>query len=123
MVVSPPYPCQLVLVAKLTAVLKEESVAEQVEHQQAGEVEEQHGHGVGLPAHLLVGPDPGQSVDQPLQPAERLVQPERLVLVDAGHVGAQGFGQGDQNEYVERELKDPVRRHEKSSGFNRAMTR
>jgi hypothetical protein len=39
---------------------------QQVDGQQAEDVEQEHGHRVGLPAHLLVRPDAGQPVDQAL---------------------------------------------------------
>ena len=94
-----------------------------VEDQHPREIEEEHRHGVGLPAHLLVGSDAAQPIDQPLEPAEHAIQTARPALVDAGHVCAEGLGEGEEDDQVEDELKNSVRRHEKSSGFSKASTR
>ena len=73
MVVSPAYACQLVLVTKLTAVLKARSgrtappptarpgtppvSAGEVEEKEAGQAEGQQAERVPLPAHLPLGVD------------------------------------------------------------------
>ena len=47
---------------------------ERVDDEQAREVEQEHRDGVGLPALLGVGPDAGEPIDQPLEPAEDPVE-------------------------------------------------
>ena len=47
---------------------------EQVHDQQAREVEEQHRERVGLPAHLAVGPDAREPVEEALEPPEDPIQ-------------------------------------------------
>ena len=96
---------------------------EQVDHQQAGEVEDEHSHGVRLPPHLIVGPDPGQPVDEALEPAEDAVESDRPPLVDAGHVGPERLGQRQQDHHVQGELEESIRGYEKSSGLRSASTR
>ena len=96
---------------------------QRVDDQHAGRVEEQHRRGVRLPAHLLRGPHPGQAVDQPLEPAEHPLEPERPARVDGGHEGAQRLDEREQHDQVQRDLEDPAGRHEKSSGFSSASTR
>jgi hypothetical protein len=94
-----------------------------VHRQQPDQVEDEHRRGIRLPAHLLVRVHARRSIDEALEPAECAVQPERLVLIHAGHVRAERLGQHDQNDHVQSELKDSVSSHEKSSGLSSARTR
>ena len=82
------------LVAKLTAVLNEESgvtapsfcgfsgshclqALQQVEDDEADHAEQQHGEGVSLPVHLLLGPHAAEAIDQPLDRAQDAVEAEQ----------------------------------------------
>ena len=96
---------------------------EQVHDQQAREVEEQHRERIGLPAHFAIGPDTRESVEEALEPPEDPIQAHGPTLVHARHVGAEGLGQGEEDDQVERQLQDAVAGHEKTSGLRSATTR
>jgi hypothetical protein len=94
-----------------------------IDDQNARHVEEQHGEGVDLPAHLLIGPDSAQPIDEPLEPAERAIEPHGAPLIDARHVGPERLGQEQEDDQVQQELQHAVRRHWKSSGLSNASVR
>ena len=94
-----------------------------VQEQHAGPAEQQHGHGIPLPIHLLFGSHAGQAIEEPLHRSQDAIQPDRLVLVDAGHVPAQGLDQDQQQDKVQADLYETVGGHQKISGLSRATTR
>ena len=96
---------------------------EQVHDQQAREVEEQHRERVGLPAHLPVGPDARDPVDEALEPAQDALRGPGAPLVDPRHVEPERLGQRQEDDEVEGELQDAVAGHENTSGFRSATTR
>ena len=96
---------------------------QEVDHEQAGEIEQQHRDGVGLPGHPLLGIDAGQPIEQPLERAEQPIEQQRRAIVDAGHVRAQRLGQRNQDDEVEEDLEESVGRHQKRSGASRATRR
>ena len=56
-------------------------------------IESEHRERVAAPGHLLVGANPTQTIDQPLQRPEHPVEEDRLPLQDARHVAAEGLHQ------------------------------
>ncbi len=96
---------------------------QEVDDQQPHQVEEHHRDRVALPAHLDVGRDSADPIDQPLEPAEDALEGHAFALVDPRHVGPERLGEHQEHDDVECELHIPVGTHAKSSGFSRARTR
>jgi hypothetical protein len=139
MVLSPPYPCQLVLVMKLAAVLNDESgvTAEKlgverqiglqplqtIDHQSTQQVERQHGQCILCPAHFLGGIDSAYAIERALKRPAHGVEHRRLALEDMCHVGAERLRQRQQDDDVDDQLEVPVGTHQNFSGKSSAITR
>ena len=96
---------------------------QQVDEEQAGEVERQHGERVRLPGHLFAGIDAQHAVNEPLERTEQARRDAGFALVDARHVAAERLHDRDEQAAEERELEDGARGHENLSGFSIASTR
>ncbi len=87
------------------------------------EAEQQHGPGVALPVHAVVGFDARDAVDAAFDGPDHGIQEHRLALEDPAHVLAHGLGQQDQKPEEKSELKKRIGRHWNFSGINSAMLR
>ena len=75
-----------------------------------------------LPTHLLVGIDAGNAIDEALDRPESPVDYDRLALVHASHVGAEGFGQEPDDHEQDDDLEPAEGRHMRASRFIRRLT-
>jgi hypothetical protein len=114
-----------VLVAKLTAVLNDESdeSLDPVHGECAGQAERQHRFGVVLPRHLAVRVDAGQAVQQTLQRPEPSTKEGMLGPVHPRHVPAERLDAAEQDGDDDPELQEGGGCHENHSGFSNATTR
>ena len=96
---------------------------QQVDDQQADEVEEQHRDRVRPPRHPLLGIDAREPVADALDRPEDPIQDEGCSLVDPGHVASEWLRKRRQDDDVEGDLEEPVRGHQKRSGASSATNR
>ncbi len=96
---------------------------EQVDEQDARDVEEESANGVRLPRHLRGGVDTEESVDEALDGTEHLLRGARLSFVDARHVRAQRLHAREEDDEEQDDLRDALRAHWSDSGFSIAKNR
>ena len=98
---------------------------QQVDDEEAGENQDEHRGRVGLPAHVLVGADAADPVDQALDAAQGPIDgaAERLAFEDASHEAAERPGERGEDDEVEGELEIAVGGHQNFSGLNIATNR
>ncbi len=133
MVVSPPYPCQLVFDAKLTAVLNDESgetpakscglsgqvrlQALQREHDdETDEVDREHRQRVTTPVGLLGRIDARETIDQALDGPDDGREERSFTFEDPRHVGAQRLDQCHEHQQVHADLQQARAGHWNRSG-------
>ena len=78
---------------------------QQIDDDEADEVEEQHGERVALPVALAALVDAGDAIDAALEPAEHRREQRALALVDGRHEHAERLHRGDEQRDVENELQ------------------
>jgi hypothetical protein len=84
---------------------------DRVEHQEADEVEEEHGSRIALPVLLAAGVRPEGAVQQPLERPEDAVEHDRLALVDARHVAPEQRDARGQHRHEHDDLQPGGRGH------------
>ena len=82
-----------------------------VGEQQRDGAEEQHRDGVLGPAHLLVGVDAGEAIEEALAGDEDGIEQGRAALEDARHVAAHGLREEQDEREEEGNLQPAVERH------------
>jgi hypothetical protein len=99
---------------------------DRIDHENARAIEEQHGRGIGGPAHLTLLGFAGHSaqpVDEAFEPAEASFEDERLTLVNAGHVRAQRLHGRDEDGQRHDDLSVALPVHDRASGLSSATNR
>ncbi len=96
---------------------------ERVHDEDAEHVEHHRGDRVLLPRLFLIGPDPEQLVEQPLERTEHPLRDPGLARIDPRHVRAQRDAERDEDDGVEDDLSDAGGGHCSFSGLNSATNR
>ena len=82
-----------------------------VGQQQRDKAEDQHGDGVLLPAHLLIGADAAGAVQKPLDWAKHRIEKSLLPFEDPGDIEAQGAHQEQQHGKERSKLQPAIGGH------------
>jgi hypothetical protein len=91
-----------------------------IEHDHRDNAEEKHRDRIFRPAHFVVLIDASDSIEQPLDRAERRVHESFLAVEYAGHENAQRLRDRQDQREEKRDLKPAVRSHQNFSGRRRA---
>lgn len=84
---------------------------QQVQGEHTDQIEQQQGHCVGLPVHLVAGVDARQAVDASLERRGDARQTGRPALHGARHVCAERLDQGEQDGEEQPNLNDGLSKH------------